>query len=264
MTQTEILNSDLTKSEKMRKLFELGLSRREVAELMGVGYGFAQNVFAAAYPERILSRRGFNFVFNRNFGVEIEAFGADRDYLESRLNEAGIETRSERYNHETRSHWKLISDASLCGVNSFELVSPILKGEEGLEQLKIVSRVLKEANVKINKTCGLHIHLEVKDYKINAWKNLYSNYAFLEPTIDTFLPQSRRGNNNQFCKSMRVDNYEAKLNNSETLQDLERNTTRRDRYYKMNIQSFWKYKTVEFRGHSGTIDYGKISNWILI
>jgi hypothetical protein len=96
MTQTEILNSDLTKSEKMRKLFELGLSRNEVARLMGVGYGFAQNVFAAAYPERILSRRGFNFVFNRNFGVEIEAFGAGSSYR------AGLSIRKERLRRNER------------------------------------------------------------------------------------------------------------------------------------------------------------------
>jgi hypothetical protein len=30
----------------MRLLFELGLTRRQVSELMGVGYGFAQNVYA--------------------------------------------------------------------------------------------------------------------------------------------------------------------------------------------------------------------------
>ena len=39
--------------------------------------------------------------------------------------------------------------------------------------------------------------------------------------------------------------------------------TNRDRYCKINAESFFRHKSIEFRQHSGTINYDKISNWIL-
>jgi hypothetical protein len=39
--------------------------------------------------------------------------------------------------------------------------------------------------------------------------------------------------------------------------------TNRNRYHKLNTESYWRHNTVEFRQHSGTIEYEKISNWIL-
>ena len=48
MTTAQILASTgTTKTWKMQQLFALGHSRSEVATLLGVGYGFAQNVYAA-------------------------------------------------------------------------------------------------------------------------------------------------------------------------------------------------------------------------
>lgn len=34
-----------TKTNKMKQLFELGLTRKQIAELLGVNYGFAHNVY---------------------------------------------------------------------------------------------------------------------------------------------------------------------------------------------------------------------------
>ena len=48
MTTAQILATlGTTKTWKMQQLFALGHTRREVATLLGVGYGFAQNVYAA-------------------------------------------------------------------------------------------------------------------------------------------------------------------------------------------------------------------------
>ncbi len=41
-------------------------------------------------------------------------------------------------NHDLRPHWKLVTDSSLNGNDTFELVSPILEGEDGLEKLERV------------------------------------------------------------------------------------------------------------------------------
>lgn len=272
MTAQEIINLQTTKTEKMRLLFELGLTRRQVSEMLGVGYGFAQNVYAKLHGTSRTNRRTiqelvqeatFNFLFNRNFGVEIEAYGVTRRALALALRNEGIEVQEEGYNHETRTWWKIVSDGSIQGQDSFELVSPILNGENGLEQLKKVCKVLKQKNAKVNRTCGLHIHFDASEFNLSHWKNIIWNYATLEPTIDGFLPNSRRGNNNQYCRSMRVPNYQRRINQTITLENLERSLTGRNRYFKVNIQSYWRHRTIEFRQHSGTIEFEKISNWIL-
>jgi predicted DNA-binding transcriptional regulator len=56
MTTQQILALETTKTEKIKKLFELGLTRREVSDIMSVGYGFVQNVYARTYPDRIRRR----------------------------------------------------------------------------------------------------------------------------------------------------------------------------------------------------------------
>lgn len=275
MTRTEILNSNRTKTWKIQELLKLGLTRDEVAGLVGANYGFVHNVFAKLYPERIRRNRSFstvieeaewtlsNFNFNHTFGVEIEAHGIDRSELAAELNEVGIQVNVEGYNHNTRNHWKVVTDGSLVGDKTFELVSPKLSGAEGLRQLKTVLIVLKGLEAKVNKTCGLHIHFDASSFNLTTWKNLYKNYAKIEKLIDGFMPTSRRSNNNYYCKSMRVQNYEAKINGSNSLEEIERQVTQRNRYYKLNTQSFWRHGSVEFRQHSGSVDYKKVSNWIL-
>ena len=201
MTQQEIIESNQTKTWKMQQLFGLGLTRNQVATLLNTNYGFCQNVYAKVYGTGRQNRRStaqviedaiesFNFTFNRNFGVEIEAFNIDLTTLKNKLNAAGIQTEFEGYTHRTMNHWKVVTDSSLRGNNTFELVSPILNGQEGINQLQKVCRVLKSLNAKINKSCGLHIHFDARDLELSAWKKLHKNYANLEPEIDTFMPIS--------------------------------------------------------------------------
>jgi len=273
MIASEILAQQTTKTRKIQQLLMLGMSRQEVAALMGVGYGFVQNVYAKLFPERIRARRGmataaaaagFAFSFTRSFGVEIEMFNVPRERLITELRAAGIAIEAESYNHTTRAHWKIVSDGSVRGNDALELVSPVLRGEDGLEQLRKVCATLKRLNAKINKSCGLHIHFGTDDFRDDArvWKNLFHNYATLEPLIDGFMPASRRGNINTYCRSLRVPGLASKMDRATTLRDLERAVTGASRYFKINVQAYWRHRTVEFRQHSGSIEFEKISNWL--
>lgn len=281
MTRQEILDSNQTKTWKIQQLLGLGLTRREVSSLMGVGYGFVQNIYARTFPENIRTRNTIlqaieqeivlrNFAFNHTFGVEIEAFGIKISELVEELTNAGISIMSESYNHTTRSHWKIVTDSSLRGENAFELVSPKLKGTSGLKQLKTVTLILKGLETKVNKTCGLHIHFDASEFDLKTWKRLYKNYAKLEMLIDSWMPNSRRMSNNNYCMSLRVPNFESKINaiseslNLEAgLKKLEQAITHSDRRFKLNSQSYWRQRSVEFRQHSGTVQFEKIQNWII-
>ena len=260
MNIEEILNSNLTKSDKMRRLFDEGKTRKEVALLLGVGYGFVQNVYAKYFSNRPLSVEG-GFVFSRTFGIELEIVHRNQRQLRDAIRSRGILCEIEGYNHSTRRYWKIVSDASVNG--GYELVSPVLKGQSGLDEVKAVCEALSEVGALINKSCGFHAHFGTDDFKesISVWRNLYINYATLEEDIDAFMPPSRR--RNTYCASLKVRGWREKMENVRTLVELEKAITNRSRYFKLNSQSYWRHGTVEFRQHSGTIEFDKIRNWLL-
>mgnify|MGYP002225217285 FL=1 len=141
-----------------------------------------------------------DYAFNRKFGIEIEAYNCSRERLARELREVGIEVTVESYNHTTRPHWKLVTDSSISGNDTFELVSPILVGEAGLRELEKVCWVLDLCDVKVNGSCGLHVHIDAAGFSMETWRNLALSYKHLEPVIDKFMPASRR--DNYYCKGL--------------------------------------------------------------
>ena len=125
----------------------------------------------------------------------------------------------------------------MSGNQTFELVSPILKGESGMSELVTVCSVLNRCGAKVNKSCGTHVHLNARDFSIEQWKRIYINYARLEKVI------------------------ESKIKQAQSLQTIE-NLLLNSRYWKVNPQSYSRHKTCEFRQHAGTTDFVKISSWI--
>lgn len=266
-TQAILTNATLSKTEKIRQLLALGLTRRQVADLTGGNYGFVQNVFARYWPDQVRSRQQqataslFSFIpFNRRFGIEIEAYNVSKTALATALRAAGIEVEVEGYNHSTRPHWKIVTDASLNGASSFELVSPILQGQAGLTELQTVCRVMKEQRAYINRSCGLHVHFDAEQIGLPQTKNLLINYARYEGIIDSFMPASRRGAANTYCQSLA--GLTSRIDAATTMNALTSNVMP-SRYFKVNLQSYLRYKTIEFRQHSGTVEFEKISNWVL-
>ena len=265
-TQRILTDSTLSKTEKIRLLLALGLTRRQVADLTGGNYGFVQNVFAKYWPEQVRNRtsrlaEAFSFIpFNRRFGVEIEAYNIGQRELVNALREAGISVEVEDYNHRTRRYWKIVTDASLSGTNAFELVSPILEGQAGLEELQTVCRVLKAKRAFINRSCGLHVHFDAEHIGLPQTKNLLINYARYEAIIDSFMPASRRAGTNSYCMSL--TDRTSRIDTATSMQALTSQALP-SRYFKVNLQSYLRHKTIEFRQHSGTIEFEKISNWVL-
>ena len=260
----QILNSAGTKTAKIQQLLGLGLTRRQVADLVTNGnYGFVQNVYARMMREAVAAAETvlpeLDYTFNRNFGIEIEAYNCTREKLASELRQAGISVAVEGYNHnDYRDHWKLVTDGSLTGTQTFELVSPILHGEQGLEELEKVCWVLDLCNVKVNESCGLHIHMDAADFDIHTWQNLAITYKRLEGIIDGFMPRSRR--NNRYCKTLSGISEDS-IRRARTITDLRR-VFRNDRYHKVNLESYVRHQTVEFRQHGGTTNFTKMSAWV--
>lgn len=263
-----ILNENGTKTEKIKKLLALGLTRRAVADLVTNGnYGFVQNVYTRMLRDMNTTTAqvattvipDLNYTFNRNFGIEIEAYNCSKQKLAQELTAAGIKVKVEDYNHiDSQERWKITSDGSLTGNQSFELVSPILHGEEGLKDLEKVCWVLELCDVKVNNSCGLHIHMDAAGFTLQTWKNLALSYKRLENVIDAFMPSSRR--NNRFCQGF-AHITETQIKTAGTITDLRR-AFGNDRYRKVNLEAYARHRTVEFRQHSGTTNFTKMSAWI--
>jgi hypothetical protein len=254
----EILSTAGTKTAKIQRLLALGLTRKRVAELVTNGnYGFVQNVYAKMMLDRIFACTPFN----RRFGIEFEAFNVPQQKLLNALIAEGINCEIEGYGHTTRTHWKIVNDSSIHANSTFELVSPVLEGTDGIEEVRTVCKVLRQCNAKVNKTCGTHIHLDAAGFNLKTWKNIYKNYARLENVIDAFMPVSRRANNCFYCKSLKlIANFEQEIDNANSLSEIE--WFLYSRYFKINPLSYSRHKTIEFRQHNGTIEFDKVSNWI--
>ena len=188
---------------------------------------------------------------DRAYGIEIELLHDDKIAMARALTAAGIDIQVSHYTHSTTSYWKMVDDASLRGGNGYELVSPKLYGENGLDQIRTVCRVLAEQGARVNVTCGLHVHHDAADYKAKHFENVLRLYGRAESVLDSMMPKSRRENNNTYCRS--VDGIAGRIGYS-----------RMGRYYKVNFESYQRHGTVEFRHHSGTIEADKIINWVLI
>lgn len=203
------------------------------------------------------------------FGVEIECIlprGVGNYATADRITAAGVPCAVEIYNHSLRGSWKIVTDSSLQSDQGIEVVSPILCGEAGFAELRKVCGALTAIGARVNRRCGLHVHIGAREQDVGFFKRLVTAYAHYEGAIDAFMPASRRGGENRFCQPVRVGR--GALERAATVAEVatacgQSSLRPRDerRYRKLNLQSFWQHGTVEFRHHSGTVETDKAENW---
>lgn len=242
----EVMNNEISQMVKRNELIKLGLCEHEVRMLL-----------ASIAPVR--TRKG-EFDFSKiTFGVEIECYNVVRQHLIETATANGLQVRSEGYNHTDNNHYyKIVSDSSLSGENTNEVVSPILKGSKGLRSLETLCSSLNTIDARVNKSCGLHVHIGAAKMSDEHYCRLVRNYQKLEKVIDTFMPASRRADNSRWCHTLEDIDFSGCRTKYDVLREMNYN-----RYYKVNAVAYERHKTIEFRQHSGTTDYEKISNWVM-
>lgn len=192
----------------------------------------------------------------RTFGIEIEAFNATQFDVVQAMRAEGLIAETASYNNSDASYWRIKTDASISGENAFEVVSPILTD---LADVAKCCRALATVNAKVNQSTGLHVHIGAADLKLADWKNMVKRYRDNETIIDCFMPRSRRENNARYVQSI-IGLMTSTIDSATNVRQL--GNLMRTRYLKLNVQSFVKHGTVEFRQHSGTVDFEKISKWV--
>lgn len=200
------------------------------------------------------------------FGVEIEC-GVERGEIGRAASSTGMQYQYEGYNHnDNRDHFKFVRDASLRLDNAIECVSPVLKGKKGKDLLKLTCDTLNNAGAKVNKTCGLHVHIGADKLTQTQYCNVFINYMHLEPVIDCFMARSRRCDNNGYCMSLKRHSFDLASLRVPACENDKRQMLiqilHNSRYYKVNPLAYERHHTIEFRQHQGTTDYTKIINWV--
>ena len=237
-TLQEIRKMDISVEEKKILLIQAGLKKNDIASLEFTGY--------------------FNPEIPLTFGVEMECYNVR--YMDILNNQSdGFQFVWEGYNHvDRRGVYKFTTDSSISGADPRECVSPILDNTtEGFNSLKACVSVLNRVGARVNRSCGLHVHVGVRNMSPTAIVNIYKNYQKLEALIDSFMAPSRRGNTCQWCRTLQGYNFD----DCETPERVYR-MMHSDRYHKVNPQAWYDHGTVEFRQHQGTLDYEKISMWV--
>ena len=197
---------------------------------------------------------------DRQFGVEAEFYGITPTMAVEALREVGIVAEWMNYTHEVTANWKIVYDASVTSTGTgigrgLELVSPILKGEEGLKDLEKALNALKNAGGKVNTTCGLHVHIDTLGMNGVQRKNFFNGYVKNQDVMDRLVSSSRRNNRQYTCRysASQAEQYANALENGQTGYS---------RYFTVNTCSFAKYGTLEFRQHQGTLNGKKAVAWV--
>lgn len=244
-TINDVMNSKTSRTSKRNELIKLGLRAGDIQ------YIFSQ------YHEAVERKSAFDFS-KITFGVEIECYNFMRDNLISKGSENGLNIISREYTHQHTNYFKIVSDSSIQGENSNEVVTPVLKGKKGLSDLETLCKSLEEIGARVNKSCGLHVHIGAANMSDEHYIRLVRNYQKLEMAIDSFMADSRRANNSQWCRSLLGHDFSACRTKADVASALNF-----DRYHKVNAESYSRHRTIEFRQHQGTTNYEKISRWVM-
>ena len=225
------------------------------------------------------------------FGIELELTSPPHislDAIAARIPVRGGVHVIDNYHHGriTSTEWKMVPDSSIvCSASvpdchKFELVSPVLQGGAGLSQVSLVLRTLGEIQPKlqVNKSMGFHVHIDISALSLAQLIRVCQNFIKYEDVLDRFQPPSRRtgsAESSQYFQSNRqsVTNDSGASNNKQRHNalascidkaDLVSAMNRDGRYYKLNLQNLvsGRQPTIEFRQHSATMNYEKVSSWV--
>ncbi len=154
------------------------------------------------------------------WGIEIECF-----LPEAKIQEYGIRIGAYHSGCPLPAPfpqgWTAERDGSLHtgrrGYVAVEIVSSILKGQAGIEQVKQVASLLREMGAVVNTTCGMHVHVgaaSVVDYRgshplIAEWVSKLLYQASMHETALYASTGTHRRENGTYSRSVKLQQQAA-------------------------------------------------------
>jgi len=204
---------------------------------------------------------GFHTDSNMSFGIEIECIGLTFNGVVNALRSINIVCENAGYTHTVMNTWKVVPDGSVS--NGCEVVSPPLRGNDGLDEVRSVMKVLRDAGARINVSCGMHIHIGVDGYlSQDEQARLIVAHQMWQPAFDALLTE-RRVKDGRWAKKRSAMQAQTLSEQWRTMlpNQISRNS---NRYAALNVNSFHKYGTFEFRSHHGSLNGKNATAWIAL
>jgi hypothetical protein len=191
------------------------------------------------------------------FGVEIETVAPDTAVQNDGL-------RIGPYRHGIQvpylpTGWTAEADGSIdnsAGGHKCEIVSPVLRGAEGLAQVAEVLRTLEAKGHRVNRSCGTHCHVLFKrEWPSAALARLVTIVAYVEKGLFAITGTKHR-ERCAYCGGVRKYG-----NEKDAKPNLDRN-----RYHALNLTNLARgtKETAEFRVFGGSLNPTKVIGWIQV
>jgi len=205
-----------------------------------------------------LSRDNFQGEREFTFGVEIETVGITRDQAEAAVHGLSIACRNDGYTHNHVQTWKCVPDGSLRGRGgTAEVVSRILSGASGLQEMRRVMKALKSAGAKTNRSTGMHVHLGVEHMGDRQLAMIIRLHCIFQEVFNGFITERRR--ESSYAKPRYLSDA---LSLAQNWSHGSRGTGYGGRYHSLNLHSYDKYGTFEMRSYDGCINPRRASAWL--
>lgn len=189
----------------------------------------------------------------RRFGVELELLfphSVTRSTIDAALQAAGLVS------------WRAKTDVSIHGNGrGWEIVSPPLQGEGGYEQVRTACRVLAGLGGVANRSCGMHVHHDIRDLTVDGVKAVARMWVAQQPMIDGLVAPSRRGSGHTYLGPIRAEELR-QIEACTNLEDVRRLASRISRYRNLNVAAYGRHGTIEMRQHQGTVNAEKVLTWV--
>jgi len=174
--------------------------------------------------------------------------------------------------------WKCMYDSSIRANSQSEkceMVSPILKYDDDIEDLQEIVRKMRAEGAKSSVVydCGIHVHIGVGDHTIKTLKNLVNYFSAYQDVIYKALEIDEREG---WCKKLErslIDRF-----NERGLDSMSKGESawygkgreagkyehyNSSRYHGLNLHAVFSKGTIEFRLFNGTLHAGKIRAYIV-
>lgn len=207
----------------------------------------------------------------RYLGVEVE-FGYSADREGTRAVRAACEK------------WacNLHDDGSISFDRSKELATSPARGQAFIEQIDEVCEALEKVEARVDKSCGLHVHVQADDLNATGLFSLIRLYCRVEAGMYSVCAPSRRRGHYSAAWAADIEAgmlMDTRLSTTErskrldvlmydSLDEAERvkscKAKHDSRYHGFNLNALHVHGTIEFRMHHGTVNPGKIIPWAVL
>lgn len=219
----------------------------------------------------------FNVVSSKRYvGIEIETNYCDEVYnsdVEREINYRVLMSRNTIDEDIIPACDKVVHDGSVCNDQhrfGNEVVMYPRRGDKIVEDAKVVCDAIKGYGGYVSRKCGLHIHIDTRDYDYKHFLVLGLFTKLIEPNVYAWCPPSRLGGNWSRKVSQSITDFLYVRDREDFINMWYDNGGYSDekynekRYHGLNLHChFQANQGLEIRYHGGTLNSDKIKHWVI-